>query len=410
VFLELLERRNPDLVSAAVRLHREGLIDPNSYVIDLDAVTRNARQIGEEAARLDLEVFAMTKQVGRGAPFADAVREGGIERVVAVDMACAMAADAAGIGIGHIGHLVQIPSGQADAAAALRPDNWTVFNKEKAREAAAASEAIGADQDLLARIVGSGDFFYEGHEGGFDAGEVVGVADGFDELGGASFAGITTFPALLFDAKAQSVRATPNLATLSKAAGRLRAAGRDDIRVNAPGTTSTSTLQLLADAGATQVEPGHGLTGTTPWHAFADLPEEPAVLYLTEVSHHAAGRTYCFGGGFYIDPVLGDSPVRALVSEDAAGEAWQAVAARLPEAGAIDYYGMLEPPEGGAIPVGASVIFGFRIQAFVTRSVIVGLRGVGTEDLEIAGAWRPDGMPTAASLGPASPSGTPTEG
>ena len=43
----------------------------------------------------------------------------------------------------HLGHLVQIPTGEADVAAALDPVNWTVFNEEKAREAAAASRRSG---------------------------------------------------------------------------------------------------------------------------------------------------------------------------------------------------------------------------------------------------------------------------
>ncbi len=55
--------------------------------------------------------------------------------------------------------------------------------------------------------------------------------------------------------------------------------------MNAPGVTSTPVLQLLADAGATQVEPGHGFTGTTPLHMVMDLVERPAMVYLTEISH-----------------------------------------------------------------------------------------------------------------------------
>ncbi len=400
MFLETLERRNPQLIAAAIKLHREGAIDPNSYVIDLDAVTRNARRIADEAARLNLEVLAMTKQVGRGAPFAEALRAGGIDRIVAVDMACALAADAAGIEVGHIGHLVQIPRAQAARAASLAPDNWTVFNDEKAREAASASAPTGRDQDLLARIAAPGDTFYEGHEGGFEAGEVVRIAERLDALEGARFAGVTSFPALLFDAASASVRPTPNLGTLAQAAEQLRAAGREEVRVNAPGTTSSSTLATLADNGATQVEPGHGLTGTTPWHAFADLPEEPAVLYLSEVSHHAAGKAYCFGGGFYVDPVLGNGPAKALVSNDPAGEERRAVEAKLPPPAAIDYYGILDPAGGGELAVGASVVFGFRIQAFVTRAAIVGLRGVGTDRPEVAGAWRPDGTPTTPTVAP----------
>jgi hypothetical protein len=107
------------------------VLTPGSYVIDLDAVTRNARRISDEARRLDMEVLAMTKQVGRGAPFADALRAGGVNRAVAVDLARATAADAAGLHVGHLGHLVQIPRSQAAFAASLDPDNWTVFNDTK---------------------------------------------------------------------------------------------------------------------------------------------------------------------------------------------------------------------------------------------------------------------------------------
>ena len=398
MFLEALRRRNEAFVQAAIALHRDGAIAPNSYVIDLDAVTRNARCIREEADRLGLEVFAMTKQVGRGAPFAQAVKAGGIDSAVAVDLDCAVAADAGGLRIGHIGHLVQIPTGQADVAAALDPANWTVFNDAKAREAAAASRRRDRTQDLLARVVGPGDRFYRGHEGGFDAAEAVAVADRLDDLDSARFAGITTFPALLFDLSARRLARTPNLATLESVAGQLAAAGREDVRVNAPGTTATGSLRLLADAGATQVEPGHGLTGTTPAHAFVDLPEVPAALYLSEVSHHAGGQAYCFGGGMYVDPVFGDYDLRAIVAADADPDDWATVSAELPAPDAIDYYGMLELPDGRPLPVGATVVFGFRIQAFVTRATVVGLSGVGTQAPEISGAWGPDGSPRRPSL------------
>ena len=56
---------------------------------------------------------------------------------------------------------------------------------------------------------------------------------------------------------------TPNLATLEAAAARLRDAGVAEVRVNAPGANSAALFALLAERGATQVEPGHALTGTT---------------------------------------------------------------------------------------------------------------------------------------------------
>jgi predicted amino acid racemase len=391
MFLELLRRRNPEFVDAAIELHQAGAIPAGAYVVDLDAVTRNARRIRDEAERLGLEVFAMTKQVSRGKPFFGAVRAGGIDRSVAVDLQCVAASSRAGMGIGHVGHLVQIPRASATWTAALTPENWTVFNFDKATEAGAAADGLGRVQPLLARVMGRGDRFYPGHEGGFDAGEIPRVAEGLDSLPGARFAGVTTFPALLFDEDSRAVRPTSNLRTLQRAAECLARHGRRDVRVNAAGTTSTEILSTLADAGATQVEPGHALTGTTPLHAVRDLPEEPAALYVTEISHHAGGRAYCFGGGLYIDPVVGPYPLRALVADRADPDAQAVVTADLPPPDAIDYYGMLTPPPGRQLRVGATAIFGFRIQAFTTRAPVVGLANVGSGAARVAGTWRHDG-------------------
>ena len=134
-----------------------------------------------------------------------------------------------------------------------------------------------ATQPMLARIVAKGDTFYRGHEGGFPAEDIVAVAEVIDRLPSARFAGVTSFPTQLFDSASGAVKPTPNLATLSRAAEALAKAGRSKIELNAPGTTSTEILPMLAEAGATQIEPGHGLTGTTPLHVVKDLPEIPAV-------------------------------------------------------------------------------------------------------------------------------------
>ena len=77
---------------------------------------------------------------------------GGIGASVNVDMECARATRRAGMAIGHIGHLVQIPKAEADAAASFAPAYWTVFNDEKAAEAAAATAPLGRVQSMLARI------------------------------------------------------------------------------------------------------------------------------------------------------------------------------------------------------------------------------------------------------------------
>ena len=375
MFLNVLRRRNPRLVEQSILLHQAGQIPANCYVIDLDAVEANARVLKAEADRHGLKIFAMTKQMGRDASFCAALLRGGVDRAVAVDMEDARACSRAGLAIGHLGHLVQVPRAEADAAASLSPDFWTVFAFEKAAEAAAARARRGGRQRFLARIQTAGDRFYRGHEGGFEATDAVRVADQLDGLEGGAFAGITTFPALLFDPEARTLRPTANLRTLERAAADLARAGRTGIEINAPGTTSSVAMPALASAGATQVEPGHGLTGTTPLHALEDLPEVPAVVYVTEVSHFHGSEAYCFGGGLYIDPVFPEYQVRAIVASEPTSAETALRNVEIPPPAAIDYYGMIDA-RSGSVAVGDTVVFGFRPQAFVTRAYTVGISGL----------------------------------
>jgi predicted amino acid racemase len=363
-------------------------------VLDLDAIGANTRLIAEEAARLGLQAYAMTKQLGRSPSAIETIRSNGIAAGVAVDMACARAFAKAGLKLGHVGHLVQVSRHDAAEAASMLPENWTVFSHDKAEEAARAAHQLGRRQSLLARVHDAADRFYPGHEGGFDSGDLLRVADALDTLPGGRFAGVTTFPALLFDFDAAEVRATPNLTTVARAAEKLHAAGRTDVVVNAPGTTSTRVLSLLADAGATQVEPGHALTGTTPWHALKDLPEKPAIVYLSEVSHQYADRSYCFGGGLYVDPVFPPYQVRALVGADAEEVLASSVDAFLPPADAIDYYGQLDV----FARTGDTVLFGFRPQAFVTRAVIAAVGGVANGAPRLEGLATAEGRPLAGGV------------
>ncbi|MGZ4507851.1 MAG: alanine racemase [Blastococcus sp.] len=389
MFLDLLRRRNPRLIDAAIDLHQGGELPADTFVFDLDAVTDNARHFAATAGDLGLTTFAMTKQVGRNPDLCRALMAGGIDAAVAVDMECARATRRAGMRLGHLGHLVQVPRAEAAAAMGMSPDFLTVFSMEKAREAAAAASRLGREQPMLARLYASDDEFYSGHEGGFRAADIVRVADEIDALDGARFAGITTFPALLFDQDRKTLRRTHNLRTLEEAAAALRGAGRDDIEINGPGTTSSAALPVLAEAGVTQVEPGHALTGTTPLHAIQDLVELPAACYLTEVSHLHEGRAFCFGGGMYVDPVFPPYQVRAMVGREP-GTA-ELLDAALPPPSAIDYYGQLDLDGHAGVTVGDSVVFGFRIQAFVTRAYTAGISGLAAGTPRVAGIWAAGG-------------------
>ena len=85
-----------------------------AYLLDLDTMTENARLMSAEAARLGLDLLAMTKQIGRNPPALDALRAGGVDRFVAVDMACAPPPDprAARAARSPTGATVLAPMGQ----------------------------------------------------------------------------------------------------------------------------------------------------------------------------------------------------------------------------------------------------------------------------------------------------------
>ena len=176
----------------------------------------------------------------------------------------------------------------------------------------------------------------------------------------------------------RKIRHTPNLQTLKRTADELAGNGFGNIEINAPGTTSTVTLAALAEAGATQVEPGNGLHETTPLHAIEELPELPAVVYVSEVSHLHSGQAYCFGGGLYVDPVFPDYLVKAFVAPAPTVDQSALLPVEIPPPAAIDYYGMIRLGARSSVQAGDTVVFGFRGQAFVTRANVVGVSGIST--------------------------------
>ena len=212
-----------------------------------------------------------------------------------------------------------------------------------------------------------------------------------DAFRGVTFAGVTTFPALLYNHEQKAILPTHNLATLEKTAELLKKNGIGKVEVNAPGTTSSISFETLANAGVTQIEPGHGLTGTTPLHAVSDLPEKPAMLYVSEVSHFYNGKPYCFGGGMYIDPVFPQYPVKACVGSDPGRAVEQKIICDIPEPSAIDYYGILQPETDASVKEGDTAVFGFRAQAFVTRAYVAPVSGLSQGRPVVEGVWSVDG-------------------
>jgi predicted amino acid racemase len=371
VFLDKTLQRNPDLIDAAVGLFHDGQLPSNCYVIDLDSVRHNARLIAGTAAGLGLTTYQMTKQYGRNPVVAHAVGDEGVTAAVAVDWPEAQTLAAAGIRIGHLGHLVQPPAQAVGAAVRMRPDQVTVLGVEQARLWSEAAGRAGVTQQILVRVVGPDDFVYPAQRGGVPLERVVAVAEEIGSLPNLRFAGITSFPCVMWDEDRRQLIPTPNLGTLASARRALERAGLPVAVVNAPSANCVSTLPMLADAGATHVEPGSALTGHVPSAATYDEPEIPACVYLTEVTHQAAGRVFTLGGGFYAR-----SRVRKALIHTRSGRQ-EAVAEPCPP-GEIDYYGSLEAAEPGKVSVGDPVVYAFRSQVFVTRSVVAVVAGIGS--------------------------------
>jgi predicted amino acid racemase len=393
VFLDSLLTRNEALVEAAIRLHREDAIPPGAFCIDLDTVERNAAVLADAAAGHHIRLFFMTKQVGRNPAFAQSVRNH-VPAAVAVDSDDADCLAATGIPLGHVGHLVQPARSAVARLVGYRPEFVTVFSVEKALEVAAAARDHGLTQSLLLRVTDDRDELFPGQEGGIPLAELGTVRAAIDETDGVRVAGITSYPTAKF-VDGRYVE-TGNLETLRRAAEELG----DVEHVNAAGHTSVDVLPIVAAAGATQAEPGHALTGTTPRAATAQTEEVPAVCFLTEVSHLDADHVHVFGGGFYERGHAREG----LVATSSGGRHRLPLVPLGPTA--IDYYRRLECHVDG-IEVGDPAVFAFRFQVFTSRARVAALEGVQAGRPRLLGVWDSYGRPvTTLTQQVASPLGS----
>ncbi len=380
MFLDATLRRNPALVDAAIELHRSGRIGPNTFVLDLDRMTRNAAAIADAGRQAGLTLQVMTKQQGRNPFAALAARNGGIEGAVAVDVPEARLLHRHEIPIWHVGHLVQIAAIDTHDVVAMRPRAITVFSEEAARRIGEAALGLGFQQDVLLRVWKPGDFVHPGQEGGFRLDELRTSAERVRALPGVRIAGVTAFPCFLWDDDRQAVTPLGNLASVQHAA-RLLAdeLGLGLTQINMPGVNCATTMAMVADAGGTHAEPGSALAGQTPLHAFSDRePEVPAMVYVSEVASVDHERAFCFGGGFYARSRIRNGLI--------AGDDGRSIvpAPQLPSE-AIDYYGTLDT-RGVARPrVGDTVVFAFRSQVFVGRCQVAAVAGVDRGVPEILG-------------------------
>ena len=365
MFLKKTLILNKPLVEAAMMLHQSGTIQPDTYVIDYDQTVDNARMILEEATKQNVELYFMMKQLGRNPYLAQAFMDLGYKGAVVVDFREAEVMMNANIPLGNVGHLVQTPKHMLKKIISYGTEVMTVFTIEKLREINQASRDLATIQDVILKVYSEGDMQYPSQEGGVDLRKLSDFLIEANKLSNIKIVGATAFPAFLYNETTGKISKTHNYETIMKAIETMRSHGCEIKQINAPSTTSVRTLKLMEGTPITHGEPGHGLTGTTPAHAYEDMEEIPSVVYVSEVSHNFESFSYCYGGGYYRRSHVS----HALSMFDSS----QAIVDVIPmQDDNIDYYFKLK----SNIPVSSTVIMAFRFQIFVTRSRVAIVKGI----------------------------------
>ncbi len=382
MFLEKTLNRNPQLIDAAIKFHREGLISPDTYVLDLDSIIYNAKKIKDEADRCGIQLYFMTKQIGRNPYISKEIMKLGYAGAVAVDFREAEILSSNGIQLGNIGHLVQIPTAKVKHMVSLNPEIITVFSVEKAMEISEASVKLSKTQDIMLRVIDKNDFFYSGQYGGFKIEELTENVKKIINLPNIRICGLTSFPCFLYDEKSKAIKETSNCNTIKAAQKLLKERLCVEIaQINLPSITCARNIENIKNAGGTHGEPGHALIGTTPLHAAADVEEIPSIVYVSEISHNVENKSYVYGGGHYR---------RSHMSNAIVGKSMDSMVktkATIPPSDNIDYYFQLR----GNYDVGDTVIFSFRTQIFVTRSEVAVVKGIKDGNPKLVGVYDSQG-------------------
>ncbi|MBQ6478565.1 MAG: YhfX family PLP-dependent enzyme [Erysipelotrichaceae bacterium] len=381
MFLEKLIKRNSRLVDCAFQLHREGKILPDTYILDLDSILYNAREIKKEADKYGIELYFMLKQIGRNSLIGQELMKLGYQGAVAVDYREALCYIDNGIHLSNVGHLVQIPKAAMERIIAAKPDYVTVYSYEKILEINEAAKKCGRVQKLLIRISDPDSRLYSGQIGGFHSDELEELFKKIDKLENVRVGGLTVFPALLYAEKENKILPTANLKAMERGKKIAQEHGYSDLNINLPSATCTASIPLISELGGSSGEPGHGLTGTTPLHKYSEQIEFPAYVYVSEISHCFNGRSYCYGGGHYR---RGHMENALVGTERETAVHAKAVA---PDDDSIDYHFELEEE----FPVGECVLMTFRTQIFTVRSQVAVVKGIQSGQPELLGLYSPLG-------------------
>lgn len=382
MFLNQTMRRNQRLVETAFRLHQEGKILPDSYVVDVDAFLENAGRMRKKAEENRVKLYFMLKQIGRNPYLAKELVKIGFTGAVAVDFREALVMMRNGIPIGNAGHLVQVPTALVKKLVAYGPEVMTVYSMEKIMEIEAAAAALGKKQAVMLRVYGDFDMIYSGQTAGFHLDELKDISIWIKTVcPHIEIRGVTSFPCYLYDERVGDILPTRNLETVLCSAHILKTCGINVPLLNTPSATCCRTIGKMREFGGNCAEPGHGLSGTTPMHMNHELEEIPSVVYVSEISHNFLGNAYCFGGGHYR---------RSHVKQALVGRSFtdsRKLSVIPPADESIDYHlGLSEECR-----VGDTAVMAFRFQIFVTRSEVALIKGIHTDCPVIVGIYDSQG-------------------
>lgn len=376
MFLDKTIQRNRRLIDVTIDLHQKGILEPDTYVIDVDQVIENAKLILDKAKEIGISLYFMTKQLGRNPYIAKKLIEIGYQSAVVVDFKEAQVMMKHNIPLGNVGHLVQIPKHQLKKIIEYKTEVITVFTIDKLKEINEVCKELDIKQNVILKVYSNNDIIYPGQDGGVHIDKLEEFILEASELDHIKVIGVTVFPAFLFNVQEELLEQTNNYQTGMKAVEILKQKGLDITHINMPSTTCIHTLKMMENSPVTHGEPGHGFSGTTPIHAHLDLEETPSVIYLSEISHNTNNQSYCYGGGHYRRSHVS----KALVHN---GETEKIVNVLKFKPDNIDYYLQLDEK----CDVSSSVIMAFRFQIFVTRSNVALLEHIHCENPKIVGIY-----------------------
>lgn len=381
MFLNKLKENNPKLIDYAFKANKDGLVIPDTYMLDLDVIKENAKSILDEANKYNVRLYFMLKQIGRNPIVAKALMDLGYAGAVCVDYKEALCMIDNDIKIGNVGHLEQIPTNCLKKIISAKPEVITVYSLEKIIQINEVAKSLNINQGLSIRLTDDDSKLYSGQVAGFSSNDLNDLIKKINELDNVYIKGLTVFPALLFDDEEKIIKPTENMNALKRGMDICKKEGLDDLLINVPSCTCTNSISLISSLGGNNGEPGHGLTGTSPLHVISNQPERIGYCYISEISHNYKDKSYCYGGGEYrrghMENVLVGKDYNSAISDKVS----------MPSMDSIDYHFELSQNHN----VGDTCVMCFRTQMFTTRSNIVVVEGLSKDEPKILGTYDPLG-------------------